>query len=329
MKTRLLEYLVCPACRGELEFSQSAAEGDEIMEGQLICRACGVAYPIRRGVPRMLSRELPDDKRATADAFGYEWTHFTEMTEQYEAQFLDWIDPVEKSFFAGKVVLDAGCGKGRHLYLAARFGASDAIGIDLSQAVEVAYRHTRSLPNAHVVQADIYHLPFRQPFDYAYSIGVLHHLPDPRAGFLSLVKHLKPGGRISAWVYGRENNDWIVYLVNPIRTLVTARLPKIITKALSFLIALPMQLVLKLVYRPINHRLPALKRFLFYNDYLYSICGFSFRENFSIVFDHLVAPTAFYLTRQEFSEWFSSGGLRNIQISWRNRNSWRGTGEKE
>jgi len=41
-------------------------------------------------------------------------------------------------------------------------------------------------------------------FDYAFSVGVLHHLPDPRAGFRSLAGKVKDGGHLSAWVTARK-----------------------------------------------------------------------------------------------------------------------------
>jgi uncharacterized protein YbaR (Trm112 family)/ubiquinone/menaquinone biosynthesis C-methylase UbiE len=326
MKQRLAELLVCPLCAGSLNLQATASEGTEIMEGRLACQSCGKAYPIVRGIPRLLPDTFSDEQRATAEAFGYEWTHFSHIDDTYENEFLDWVHPVQKDYFAGKLILDGGCGKGRHTALAAAFGASDVVGIDISDAVEAAFANTRHLPNAHIVQADIYHVPLRPVFDYAYSIGVLHHLPDPKAGFLSLVRCLKTKGRMSAWVYGAEGNWWITHLVSPVRTVVTSRLPPAVTKALSFAIALPMQAALKLIYRPVNQRLPGLKRLLFYNDYLYSISGFSFRENYSTVFDHLVAPTAFYISREEFSEWMTEASLSDVTITWRNRNSWRGTG---
>src|SRR5258706_13173018 len=78
--------------------------------------------------------------------------------------------------------------------------------------------------NAHVIQAHIYPLPLRAVFDYAFSLGVLHHLPDPRAGFKALAAKVKPGGHISAWIYGAENNGWIVRFVNPVREYVTSRM---------------------------------------------------------------------------------------------------------
>jgi SAM-dependent methyltransferase len=326
MKLRLLEYIICPICAGPFDLRKDKLEAEEIMEGELLCRSCRKSYPILRGVPRLLPEAFSKEQEATAAAFGYEWTHFTEIEDTYEQEFLDWIHPVGKDFFPGKLVLDGGCGKGRHVALSAAFGAADVVGIDVSDAVDAAFPNTRHLPNAHIVQADIYNVPLRPIFGYAYSIGVLHHLPDPKAGFLSLVRRLQPGARMSAWVYGEEGNWWITHLVSPVREVVTSRLPPAITKALAFLIAVPMQLALKLLYRPINRHLPGLKRFLFYNDYLYSISGFSFRENYSTVFDHLIAPTAFYISREQFASWFEEANLTEVNITWRNRNSWRGTG---
>ncbi len=328
MKPSLLPYLVCPACRSRLELRADKTQEQEILEGSLACVSCRAVFPVTAGIPRMLLSGLSGEKQATAEAFGYEWTHFTELSEQYRQEFLDWIEPVTPDFFAGKVVLDAGCGKGRHACLAAQFGAREVIAVDLSQAVEAAYANTRGLPNVHVVQADIYALPFLPVFDYAYSIGVLHHLPDPRKGFLSVLNHLKPGGRASIWVYGREGNGWIVNLVNPLRIYVTSRLPKIATRAVALLFAVPLYLALKLVYAPVNRNpgLRGLRRALFYNGYLSSISRYSFAENYWNVFDHLVAPTAFYLTREEVVEWMTAGKLEQVEITQKTGNSWRATG---
>jgi SAM-dependent methyltransferase len=328
MKRRLLAYLVCQKCHCSFEALADRQEGEEIIEGLLHCPVCQNRFPVTRGIPRFLPRELSPAKQATAAAFGYEWTHYSELTEADRAEFLDWIKPLDPSAFSGKVVLDAGCGKGRHVFLSAQFAARDVIGIDLSDAVEAAYQNTRHLPNAHVIQADIYNLPFLTPFDLAYSIGVLHHLPDPKAGFLSVASHLKPGGRVSIWVYGKEGNRWIEKFVDPIRIHGTSKLPKPVTQGISFLLSLPLYLALKLVYGPANclPRLAPLKRALPYADYLCAISNYSFAENFWNVFDQLVAPTAFYIRREEVQDWFATARLTETEVSQRNNNSWRGTG---
>ncbi len=323
MKERLLGYLGCPHCNGDLVMEVTSRSGHDIMEGSLTCAACHHVFAIQRGIPRFATHVAEAEQR-TADAFGYEWTRYAELADRYRQQFLDWLAPVTPEFFRGKVVLEGGCGKGRHTALAAAFGAKDVVALDLSEAVESAFANTRHLDNVHIVQADLNFPPVRQQFDYAFSIGVLHHLPDPERGFRALVSRLRPGGAISAWVYGREGNGWIVHGVTPLREHITARLPHGVLDALSAAVTLPLWLGTKLVYGPTRGRL--LGAALPYGAYLSYIATFPFREQRSIVFDHLVAPVAFYIRREEFEEWFARAGLQGVQIQHHNGNSWRGFG---
>lgn len=226
MKESLRNYLACPECGSEIQIAGvTKQEVAEIIEGTLKCAACENSWPIRGGVPRFASLDLVEkDKAATAENFGWQWQHFTHTDDKYAQQFLGWISPVTSEFFKDKVVLEGGCGKGRHTRLAAQWAARDVIGIDLSAAVETAFAATRDLPNAHIIQADIYRLPLARVFDYAFSVGVLHHLPDPRGGFKSLAGKVKSGGHISAWIYGAENNEWITRWINPLREKLTSRI---------------------------------------------------------------------------------------------------------
>jgi SAM-dependent methyltransferase len=320
VRERALDYL---ACRCGAGFRLEAAErrDDHVEEATLHCRDCGAVYPIRGGVPRFAGEVAPVE-RESAGAFGYEWTRYSELSDRYRQQFLDWIRPVDAAFFRGKAVLEGGCGKGRHSALAASFGARDVVAIDLSDAVDAAYRNTRHLPNVHVVQADLKRAPVRACFDYAFSIGVLHHLPVPERGFRALLSRLRPGGHISAWVYGREGNGWIVHLVSPLRERLTSRLPHRLLDALAAALTAPLFAATRLVYGPTQGRL--LGRPLPYGAYLSYIAPFPFREQRSIVFDHLVAPVAHYIARDEFAAWFSDAGLADVQIEPHNANSWRG-----
>jgi SAM-dependent methyltransferase len=330
MKKRLLQYLACPECDGEIRLLSAAKEeADEVLEGDLDCAVCARHFPVVRGVPRFADlSKIEEDKAATASSFGWEWQHFTQADDKYDEQFLGWIAPVRPEFFKDKIVLEGGCGKGRHTQLAARWGAREVIGVDLSAAVETAFAATRALENAHIVQADIFRLPFKRSFDYAYSVGVLHHLPDPRGGFRSLASKVKAGGHLSAWVYGAENNAWITRLVNPLRERVTSRINRRALLHLSKLPTAALYAATKLIYGPLNRSQggSAIARRLFYNDYLNAISGFGWREQHTIVFDHLVAPTAFYISREEFERWWEEIGAAEVTIGWHNKNSWRGTG---
>jgi len=329
MKRTLLDYLACPSCGGDIKLTSTAEEeGSEILSGELQCVSCGRIFLIARGIPRFADfSNLESDKQATAESFGWSWREFSHDDAHFGQQFLDWIAPVTAEFFAGKVVLEGGCGKGRHTRRIAGWGVRDIVAVDLSDAVEVAFAATRGLPNAHIIQADIFRLPLRRAFDYAFSVGVLHHLPNPREGFKSLVSRVKPGGHMSAWIYGAENNGWIVSFINPVRR-VTSSMNRRALFHVSKLPAAAMYLSTKLVYAPLNRRDQGkrLARHLFYNDYLNYISRFNWREQHSIVFDHLVAPTAFYISREEFEAWWREVGAQEVTIGWHNENSWRGFG---
>jgi SAM-dependent methyltransferase len=328
----ILDLLRCPACDGTLraEAGEPAADG-HVIAGTLTCAGCRASYPIVRGVPRLTTGHRDAQVESTVDAFGYQWTQANAVLKdaRFSAPevFLDFIHPVQAPWFRGKVVLDAGCGIGRFTINSARFGARLVIGVDLSASVDVAFDNTRHLPNVVIVQADILKLPLRRGIDYAFSVAVLHHTADPRGAFLQMASKVVPGGSVSAWVYGREHNGWIVHLVNPIRT-VTSRLPRPVLLAAAHLLAIPITVAARAVYGPVARR-PALhwmKRGLFYFDYMAFLDQFGYREHAYIVFDHAVPSIAEYIPRADFAEWFDAAHLEQVAITMRGGNSWRGFG---
>jgi SAM-dependent methyltransferase len=331
----LLNLLCCPACGSDLNIHNSTDVADDghIMSGELKCVGCAAVYPVVRGVPRFVPGVLSDQVASTVEGFGYQWTtsEDTLKNTQFSSAetFLHFIEPVQREYFKDKLVLDAGCGAGRFTLLAQQFGAKGIVGADLSDSVDVAFRTTRACSNVLIVQADLFSLPLRQKsFDYAFSIGVLHHTANPHAAFDEVVKRVKQLGGMSAWVYGRENNGWIIYGLNPIRNHLTSRLPRKALLALSYLITAPMFLILKGIYRPVGNsiRLAGLKKFLFYFDYLYFLGQFGFHEQAIIVLDHLVPALAEYIPHDEFARWYGENGFQDIMITSRAGNSWRGFG---
>jgi len=143
-----------------------------------------------------------------------------------------------------------------------------------------------------------------------------------------LASKVKSGGHISAWVYGAENNEWITRFVNPVRTKLTSRMDQRILLQLSKIPAASIYLATKLIYGPLNRSESgrSVARHLFYNQYFSNLAPFGWREQHTIVFDHLVAPTAFYLSREEFETWWRGIGADEVTITWHNENSWCGFG---
>lgn len=253
MKARLLGLLVCPHCYNRMEPYALQMEDGEIKDGIMKCLECDQCYPIVNFIPRLLPSSLYRDtefidqyqdrlgqlgittrspqcsqdslarlKADTIKRFGFEWLEYGRF---------GWDDPVfniereEKVFrkkslldpqdLQGKLVLDAGCGNGRYSYWAAQYGA-EVVGVDLGYGVESAYTNTKNNKDIHIIQGDIFNLPFpEETFDVIFSIGVLMHTGDARLALMSLTKHLKMEGVMSFHLYHKGNpiyefNDFIL-----------------------------------------------------------------------------------------------------------------------
>jgi SAM-dependent methyltransferase len=178
---------------------------------------------------------MASDQTRTKSAYGLQWNRFRILRPEEDRATFRNRTGLGPEAMAGTLVLDAGCGMGRYLRVAAEAGAR-VVGIDLSGAVVAARELTADLPGVAVVRGDLLRLPFAPgTFDHIYSIGVLDHTPDPRRAFRGLAALLKPGGRISVWVYRKERPalDRIIDLHRAVST----RLPLGVLVALSRLMA--------------------------------------------------------------------------------------------
>lgn len=302
MRSEALNFLACPNCGGSLSARPTDEDGGHIMAGDLVCAGCGSKFPIRNGVPVLLPGDVDKVKTETAARFAEEWTRWSDLRDYYEQEFFAWVAPLTAADFEGQVVFEGGCGKGRHTAIVASHGAKAVVAIDLGQSAFVAFAHTRHLPNAHVVIGDLLRPPVRPIFDLAFSVGVLHHLPDPAAGFRSLSSCVRDGGRVAFWVYGQEGNEWITRYVDPIRLNVTSKLPAWLLRALCWPPSFVLWAIIKLFYRPrSNGKGPALP----YGDYFASMHSYPFDEIHANVFDQLVTPVAYYLRGDEVRAWLA------------------------
>lgn len=123
------------------------------------------------------------------------------------------------------------------------------------------------------------------------------------------------------WIYAKEGNMWLLIFVNPLRKWITSRIPPKILKILSIPLTLFLYLLLKLIYGPLTDW-GKKSSLLFYSSYLGSISTFPYREIENIVIDHLSAPIAHYLSREDIENIFEKLHPVELNLRWHNKNSW-------
>lgn len=152
----------------------------------------------------------------TVRGFGDEWSRFTQdqlganVREQIFSDYFslfDWAalppDPVGA---------DIGCGSGRWAQVVApRVG--HLVLIDASPAaLSVAKSNLRGVPNVSFLNASVGALPIDDgSLDFAYSLGVLHHVPDTAAAIAAVAAKLKKGAPFLVYLYYAFDNRGLAY----------------------------------------------------------------------------------------------------------------------
>ncbi len=155
---------------------------------------------LRGGRPAAASRDL------VQDGFGSEWREYRDVLPEHRDEFAGLFDLVPLDSLRGLRVCDLGCGMGRWAYFAAPH-CREMVCVDFSDAIFVARRNLAGV-NALFFLGDVVALPFRRDFaDFAFSIGVLHHLPMPALDAVRLLAAYAP--RLLVYLYyALDNRPW-------------------------------------------------------------------------------------------------------------------------
>lgn len=148
-------------------------------------------------------------ERTIAD-FGEQWTAYDDHAGYFgsAALFDDIFAPfVAAADLAGCRVAEIGAGAGRFVNVMAGAGAAHVVALEPSAACDVLSRQTaRYADRVTCLPLTGDRLPPSGDLDYVFAIGVLHHIPEPAPVVAAAFAALRPGGRMAAWLYGREGN---------------------------------------------------------------------------------------------------------------------------
>jgi SAM-dependent methyltransferase len=195
--------------------------------------------------------QLPDTNldQITVDSFGEEWKTFHGFSDK-DLQWLGdkYFDVVTPYMLNNTMkVIDIGCGSGRIIkYLKGRYG--HITGIDPSQAIFVANELIGTEDAVELIQTSTDNIPFPDNyFDFGYSLGVLHHIPDTAQALNDCIKKIRPGGHFLLYLYYNLDNKpfyfrIFFFLSNLIRRVVSKmprKLKKISCDILAVILYLP------------------------------------------------------------------------------------------
>jgi SAM-dependent methyltransferase len=258
---------------------------------------------------------VPSIASGSPERFGYEWSHYSEIRPEYEEQFRRWTVHLMPADWKGRTFLDVGCGMGRNSYWPMTYEAAGGVAIDVDKrSLEAARQTLNRYPSVSIEERSAYDPGYEDRFDIVFSIGVIHHLEHPEKALAGMVRAARPGGKVLIWVYGLENNRWIVTFLNPLRLALFSRLPIRIVHHLSLYPTVILWIALRLGTARI--------------EYFRFLRRMKFPHLRSIVFDQMLPQIANYWPRETVERLMREQGLDDIRLAWVNDMSWSAVGTK-
>lgn len=265
-----------------------------------------------------------DAKQPNIDAnvvkdFGTEWTRFdqshlsvADRGEMFDAYFhiFPWDSLPSHSTGA-----DIGCGSGRWASLvAARVGHLHLVDPS-SDALAVAKQNLKIFKNVSFSQTSVDALPFEEgSLDFAYSLGVLHHVPDTLGAIYSVASVLKPGAPFLIYLYyAFDQRPWwfrAIWQVSNIFRKFICRMPACLKnffcEGIALLIYFPLARTALLLER--LRLLPASWPLAYYRHREYYVMRTDALDRFGTRLEQR-------FSREEIKRMLQSAGFKNIRFS--------------
>jgi SAM-dependent methyltransferase len=261
-------------------------------------------------------------KTRTIEDFGEQWTAFRDNPGYYGSADLlsDLFGPLlSHEDVKGRRIADIGSGTGRIVNMLLDAGAEHVHAVEPSAAMAVLKDNTAERrERVTYVEGPGEKLPAGLDLDLVVSIGVLHHIPNPRPVLEAAYRALKPGGGCLVWLYGREGNEAYLRIVEPLRTI-TVRLPHRSLVALAYLMGLGLSVYIELCrFFPLPMR-----------SYMREVLAkFTPEVRRLTIYDQLNPAYAKYYTIQDAEALLTDRGFVDVQPYHRHGYSWTVMGRR-
>lgn len=216
------------------------------------------------------------------------------------------VDPFDLNLIRGKDIMEVGVGSGRISHNLLKYKPSSLVGIEPSKAFFIAKKNLSS-DEVNLFNIKGEDLNFESKFDYVFSLGVIHHIPNYSLVLENIRKSLKPNGKFIIWVYGKEGNEIYLFIFNNLRKI-TTKLPDFILRIISKSLALCTYIysfLCKFIPLPLHK----------YFTGMFS--KLSFKNRSYVIFDQLNPSYAKYFKKDELEKELQNCGFKIENISHR------------
>jgi ubiquinone/menaquinone biosynthesis C-methylase UbiE len=270
-------------------------------------------------IPSFSTESDQNIDKETVESFGEEWIKFSRHNqsdiEVAGSQYFDIV--TDEMLNHNSIVLDVGCGTGRwSKYIAHKVKHIEAI--DPSRAVDAAAELTKNISHISITQAGVDNIPFEdESFDFVFSLGVMHHIPDTEAALQKAVKKLQKGGFFLIYLYYSLDNKSRLYKLLFKVSNVFRMFMSILHHTIKQLVC---DVMVMIVYMPLV-TLSRLIKFVSPKKRWYQAIPLSYYvdKNFKIIrndaLDRFGTPLEKRFSKQEIYEMMKWAGLDEVKFS--------------
>jgi ubiquinone/menaquinone biosynthesis C-methylase UbiE len=184
-----------------------------------------------------------------AAGFGHEWSTFRQSEAELSAADRE---AIFQSYFAifpwndlpsDSIGIDVGCGSGRwSMMVAPKVGFLHLLDAS-ADAVAVAHQNLAGATNVGIHLASVSDIPVADnSLDFAFSLGVLHHVPDTMAAIHAIAAKLKVGAPFLVYLYyALDNRPWwyrAIWRFSNVFRMIISLLPPMARLVISQIIAM-------------------------------------------------------------------------------------------